>query len=117
MVKKEFISKDDLKLFMVANSVDQAVNEVTNFYRVYHSIRYVGPLTIVRLNKPLLDEEIKELNREFSDILVEGKIESSPPRPEEVEDKDHLKLPRLSMRFNRKDFGRLYEMIRRINGF
>ncbi len=115
MAQNGFISKDDLKLFTLANSAEKAIEEVADFYRIYHSIRYIGPLTVIRLNKKLSKEVIEKLNKEFKNILVQGKIEASPPRPEEAEDKDHLELPRISLRFNRKNYGRLYEMIRMIN--
>jgi len=115
LVKKEFISKDDLSLFKILNSPDDAVREVENFYKVYNSIRYVGPITMIRLNKKISEKDVQKLNKEFKDILVEGKISLSPPRPEEVEDRDHLELPRLSLKFNRRSYGRLYEMIRAIN--
>ena len=38
-----------------ANEVvfDRAVDEVTAFYRVYHSSRMVGPDFVIRLNHPL----------------------------------------------------------------
>ena len=117
MVKTGFISKDDLGLFSVACSADAAIEQVMNFYRTYHSIRYVGPLTIMRLNRPISDSQIAKLNKEFSEILVKGDIKASPPRPEEVEDRDCLELPRLSMQFDKHNFGKLHRMIARINGF
>jgi len=116
-VKTGFISKDDLGLFSVACSADAAIEQVMNFYRTYHSIRYVGPLTIMRLNRPISDSQIAKLNKEFSEILVKGDIKASPPRPEEVEDRDCLELPRLSMQFDKHNFGKLHRMIARINGF
>ena len=117
MLKNRYISEDDLKLFTAANSVDQAVNGVTGFYNVYHSMKYVGPLTIIRLNRPLSDKNIEALNQKFKDILVGGRIESSAPTAEEIKDNDYLDLPRLSMTFNKGKFGRLYDMIRAINTF
>jgi hypothetical protein len=40
-------------LFKVTTSVEEAVDEVTGFYRVYHSSRMVGPDFVIRLNRPL----------------------------------------------------------------
>lgn len=117
MVKKKFIHKEDLDLFYYAHSADEAVNYVVNFYKNYHSLRYVGPLTVIRLNKPLPPTAMNELNKKYSDILISGKIEASAPTPEEVRDKDHIDLPRLVMKFNKRDYGKLYRMVRRINEF
>ncbi len=117
MEKKGFIPKDDFLLFKIANTVDDAVKEIVNYYRVYDSIRFVGHSTVIRLNKRLSESDVRVLNKEFCDILSEGKIEDSKPLPEEVRDKDKLKLPRIVLCFNRRDYGRLSEMIRRINQF
>jgi uncharacterized protein (TIGR00730 family) len=115
MMRNKFVSESDFHLFKVTNSVKETVEYVRGFYRVYHSIRFVGPLTVLRLNKGITEKEIGKLSRDFSDILVDGKIESSPPRPEEVADRDHTDLFRLAMRFDKHNFGRLYELIGKIN--
>ena len=115
MMRTGYIPKDDFSLFRIINDVDEAVEEVAGFYRVYNSIRFVGPVTVIRMKKELSEECVRSLNRDFSDILSSGKIEPSGPLPEEVRGKDKVKLPRLTMKFNKRDYGRLYEMIRRIN--
>jgi hypothetical protein len=111
MIKGGFISKADLNLFTLVNTVKDAVSEILNFYRIYNSIRFVGPQTILRLNRNISESKIKELNRNFSDIILKGKIEACGPTPEELKDKDLIKLPRLSLCFDRHSYGRLNEMI------
>lgn len=115
MLKRNFILKEHLKLFKVVNSVQEAIDEIVNFYRIYHSIRFVGPLTVLRLNKSLPESKVKELNKKFKDILIEGKIQPSGPTTIEKEQKDFIDLPRLVMKFDRHSYGRLNEMIRSIN--
>jgi uncharacterized protein (TIGR00730 family) len=115
MVKRNFISKEHLKLFKIVSSVKEAIDEIVNFYRVYHSIRFIGPHTVLRLNRSLPDSKIIELNKTFKDILVEGKIQTSGPSAIEKEQKDFVDLPRLVMKFDRHSYGRLNEMIRQIN--
>jgi len=117
MLKNGFISKYDLSLFRMVNSAQEAVNEILNYYKNYHSIRFVGHLTVLRLNKPLSESAIAELNKEFADILVNGKICSAGPTKEELLDKDFPDLPRLIFPFNRNNYGRLNELIRKINEF
>jgi uncharacterized protein (TIGR00730 family) len=117
MIGGGYISERDLNLFKVVSSVDMAVDEVVGFYKVFHSIRYVGPKTVLRLNKELNAGQVAKLNKEFSGILLDGSIEEVGPLRDEVMDKDCLDLPRLVMQFNRHDYGLLYKMIRKINSF
>ena len=37
------------------------------------------------------------------------------PTPEEVEDNDHVELPRIAFNFNRNDYGRLRQLIDVLN--
>src|SRR5205085_483962 len=53
LVARRLISPSDLALFKVTDSVDAAVDEVLGFYRVYHSMRYVGGNLVLRLKRPL----------------------------------------------------------------
>src|SRR5437763_345600 len=41
LLKQGMISPEDLALYKVTDSVDEAVDEITRFYRVYHSMRFV----------------------------------------------------------------------------
>lgn len=114
--KNGFINKEDLDLFHVARDVDEAVRYVTDFYKVYHSIRYVGDLTVLRLTKELPSGAIAELNRQFKTLLTSGEIAASGPLRPEIEKCEYVDLPRLVMKFNRRDYGILYRMIAAING-
>ncbi|TAM38323.1 TIGR00730 family Rossman fold protein [bacterium] len=115
LLKSGFISKEDFSLFRIINNVDEAIKYIEDFYRVYHSLRYVSGLTVIRLNKKLTDKTLSFLNQEFKDILTGGAISVSPATKEEVERKEYPELPRLIMNFNMHDYGRLLEMIGVIN--
>ncbi len=108
------ISPDDFSLFTITDRLDVACNAISSFYDVYHSSRYVDELLVIRLQSELSDEAVAELNERFSDILVKGKIEKSKALSKELQDETFL-LPRLTLQFNQRDLGRLYEMIRAIN--
>lgn len=110
-----FISRSDLGLFVHAHTVEKAIDEILQFYKVYHSIRYIGDKTVIRLNCLLSNENIKELNKKYNNILRSGVIEVSDPLPIEREREEFLNLPRLIMNFNRHDYGKLYEMLRFLN--
>ncbi|MDP6924286.1 MAG: TIGR00730 family Rossman fold protein [Candidatus Scalindua sp.] len=113
--ERGFISNNDLSLLIRVNSIEQAVDEILQFFRIYHSIRYVGDKTVLRLNKPLSSEDINKLNMKYCSILRSGKIESTDSLPAEQEDEEFLDLPRLVMDFNRHDFGIFHEMLRFLN--
>jgi len=49
------IDAEDMNLFKVTDSADEAVEEIVRFYRRYHSSRYVGDKFVMRLNSPLSD--------------------------------------------------------------
>ena len=61
---------------------------------------------------------IGKLKEGFADILTPGgTIVSSGPLPAEQEEPELAHLPRLVLDFNRKDFGRLRNLIDEINRF
>src|SRR5439155_21740 len=79
------ISKEDMALFKVTTSVDQAVEEITRFYRVYHSSRTVGHQLVIRLVRPLPEKLVDRLSHDFADILLSGAIVQGPALAEEDE--------------------------------
>jgi uncharacterized protein (TIGR00730 family) len=111
LVENGYINKDDLSLFKLVRNVDEAVSLIDDFYRVYHSIRYVDDLTVVRLNSALSAQKLLLINQEFKDILTDGEIRASGPTGEEVLRNEFLELPRIVMNFNRRNYGRLLELI------
>ena len=115
LADRGLIAREDLKLFRVADSVDEAVDEIEGFYRNYHSSRYVGKRLILRLHVAPSDEQLEALNDEFSGLLESGKIE----RTEILsgEDGEMAHLPRLRLHFNRRAVGRLRGLIDQLNGF
>jgi uncharacterized protein (TIGR00730 family) len=109
------ISPPDTSLYRITHSVDEAVEEVLGFYRVYHSMRYVRKDLIVRLNRPISDATLARLNVEFKDIIWEGRIERADPDPQEANEPGLLDLPRLRFRFDRHGHSRFRQMIDLIN--
>ena len=117
LLEKGYISQEDRSLFIITDDVDEACEEIHRFYRVYHSSRYVekGERLAIRLKHSLSGEMMENLNTEFQDILVSGSIEQREAFPEEDTESDIADLPRLSLMFNRRNLGRLRELINRIN--
>lgn len=110
-----FINKEDFNLFYTARSVGDAVRYIEDFYKIYHSIRYVSGLTVIRLNRKISDRVLALLNKKFKDILTSGKIILSTAMEEEIQRGECPDLPRLIMHFNLRNYGRLCEMICTIN--
>lgn len=111
-----YIDGFDESLFHVTESVEDAVNVVDGFYRNYHSARYVRPLQVIRMNQPVTDSLLERLNREFSDIVVSGKIERlSAALEAEKDEPKTADLHRIAFRFDRKSYGRLRSLIDVLN--
>lgn len=116
LLDQGLISEDDPSLYVVTDSLDVAYKAIADFYRVYHSSRYVNGQYVMRLNCELSDAAVDQLNQEFSDILVKGKIEKAKAFPQEMGDETE-NLPRLVMHFNQRDYGRLHQFIMGLNRF
>ena len=114
-VRPGWISPEDLHLFRVATTVEQAADELLGFYRNYHSCRWVGNLLVLRLTMEPTKREIAELNRRFRDIVLSGTIRRVEAFPPERSGHDHVELPRLALRFDKFSYGRLRLLIDAIN--
>lgn len=114
LIERGLVSPEDSSLYTVTDNLDVAYEAINNFYRVYHSSRYVGDQLVIRLKSELSDADVEKLNADFSDILVKGRIEKSRALPQETPD-ETAELPRLVLYFNRRDSGRLYQLIATIS--
>jgi uncharacterized protein (TIGR00730 family) len=115
LLARRLISPEDLSLYCVTDNHQTAANEVLNFFRVYHSMRYVKRRLVLRLQSELSPELLEALNTHFTDILVEGRFEQRGALPAEKDEPDLAELPRLAFYFNRRSLGRLRQLIDAIN--
>jgi uncharacterized protein (TIGR00730 family) len=115
LLDRKWISPDDLSLFRVSPNVDDAVAEITRFYTVYHSARYVRNKLILRLNVEPTGALLEKWNADYADILESGRIERVPTHPHELDDEHTRDLPRLALHYNRRDAGRLRQLVDLIN--
>lgn len=114
LLGRGMISEDDLHLYHIAETPDDATRHVLGFYRNYHSCRYVRNELVIRTRHALRPEHVEELNDRFGVLLAAGKIRAAEPFPVE---ESALELPRLAFEHNRRHFGVLRSMIDRINTF
>lgn len=118
LLKRGLISGDDFSLFSITRDPAEAVALIDDFYRNYHSMRFVKNKLVIRLNRPLDSEHLRVLRDEFSEIITPGgNLQLTSALPEEADQPDLDKLPRLTMEFNRRSYGLLKAFIRRINSF
>ena len=115
LLRNELISPDDLNLYQITDDTDQAVKIITRFYRNFHSTRFVKDLFVIRLKHAPSDSALAAMNEDFGDINTGTPIKRIEPTPEEVEDNEHVDLARIAFNFNRKDYGRLRQMIDVLN--
>lgn len=115
ILRRRMIDKEDFALYKVTDNVDAAVDEITGFYRVYHSSRYVREQFVIRVAHPLPPAFVDALATEFEDIITEGGITQREALRAEREEADIFHLPRLVFRFDRIHFGRLRMLIDRLN--
>ena len=115
LLGRGMIDRNDLSLYKTTEDVEEAIGEILQFFRVYHSMRYVRSNLVMRLSSRLDDALLDAVNVHFADILTEGRFTQSDPLPEEKHERDLAHLPRLVFQFNRQDLGRLRQLIDCLN--
>lgn len=108
------ISPEDLHLYHITHSPQEAANHVLGFYRNYHSLRFVHDTLVLRIRRPLQPDQLDQLNHDFASLLKEGRIQQGNALKGE---REHLDLPRLYFTFTKRNYGRLRLMIDRINQY
>jgi uncharacterized protein (TIGR00730 family) len=109
------ISPDDLALYRLTDNWQAAVDEIMQFYRVYHSMRYVKEQLVLRINQPLAPGQLDEINTRFSDIVSKGHIVQRAALKDEKDEPELADLTRLVFHFNRHCLGRLRQLIDQLN--
>src|ERR1051325_8277 len=117
LLRNNFISPEDLDLYRLTDNPDEDVKIITRFYRNYHSMRFVRERLVIRLKHPPSESAIDNLNEDFADIIAGEKIRLVGATAEEREDNQCVDLPRLAFEFNKRDYGRLRQMIDLLNSF
>jgi uncharacterized protein (TIGR00730 family) len=109
------ISREDFSLYKLTDNVQEAVQEILQFFRVFHSMRYVKNKLVLRLKDTPSPAMMEVINSQFPDILASGDFQLSPPLPEERDETELTSFARLVFRFNRRSLGRLRQLIDLIN--
>lgn len=109
------ISPGDLDRVLITDSVEEAVAEVTGFWRNYDSLRWEKERLVMRLRVAPTVAELDELNHRFSGILESGRIAHTDPLPAELRDNDRLHLARVELVPKQRAVGELHRLVRALN--
>ena len=115
LLRDQLISPDDLNLYQITDNSDQAVKLITRFYRNFQSSRFVKELFVIRLKHPPTDSALAAMNEDFADIITGPNLHRIEPTTEEIADNDVVDLARIAFGFNRRDYGRLRQLIDVLN--
>src|SRR6266487_318983 len=115
LLKLGFVSSEDLYFFKILHSVKEAVAEISQFYKVYHSARWVGEKLVIRIALRLSNKAIVDLNEKFADIVRTGEIVQGHALRQEKNEPEIWSLPRLVLTPHRRSFGRFRQLIDAIN--
>ena len=114
LLAKGWISPEDRHLYFITDDPAAAARHVSDFYRNYHSQRYVRDDLVLRIRRPLQPKQVEALSEEFASLRVEGTLRQTGPLPGE---RQHPHLPRLVFHHTKHGFGRLRQMIDRVNAY
>jgi uncharacterized protein (TIGR00730 family) len=110
----KMISTEDLSLFRVTSSVEETVDELLRFYRVFDGMEFVNNRLAVRLRACLDDSRLEIIQRDFADILTDGVFRQEADLTVNGSQASSLRW-KLIFHFNRRSLGRLRQLIDKIN--
>ena len=115
LLDEGMVSKEDMYIFRRFSDPVEATDYINNFYRRYHSLRYIGKKIVVRLNSPIPDGLLKTLNEEYAEFLGNDGLQRCEALPQEADEPDLADMPRLVMEPNLRRPVDLYCLVRSIN--
>jgi uncharacterized protein (TIGR00730 family) len=115
LLVRGLVAPEDLALYRVCDSISDATSEIQDFYRNYHSIRYIGKHLIMRLNDEPSAQLVDSLNSKFGHLCRSGGFEIVQAHGAERAENDFIEKHRLRFDPNRSDAGGLRELINFLN--
>ncbi len=114
LLARGMINPEDVDLYKVTDNLDEAIDEILNFYSNYHSSRFVNEILVLRVRHAPTGAQLDALNDEFSDIVNAGSIEVRDALPDEEEALEHT---RVVFEYDRKSTGRLRQLVNTLNSY
>lgn len=115
LADNHYIKPDDINLLTPCASPAQAMQVVLDFYSNYHSSRRVDDLFMLRLNQPLNDHALAQLDARFGHICKSGGFVQQGVCEMEQDEPELGALTRLCFDFNERDQGSLRGLIDFVN--
>ncbi|MFA5308770.1 MAG: LOG family protein [Dehalococcoidales bacterium] len=115
LLAKDFIRPEDLSFYRIARSPEEGAALIKDYYSTYHSSRQVQDKLVIRLEKELPEDAISQLNASFRYIIKSGGIARTSPLTSEEDEPGLLIKPRITFTYDKKNAGRLNQMILMIN--
>ncbi len=115
LLEAKLISASDLHLFKITHSLDEAVDEILQFYKNFHSYRWVREQMVIRIHHRLTDAALAALNTEFDALLAADRIVQGAALPEEADDTEFTQFHRIILTPHKRDFGTIRLLLDAIN--
>ncbi|SFH81852.1 hypothetical protein SAMN05216206_0370 [Pseudomonas guineae] len=110
-----YILASDMHLVRLVHSVDEAAEEIAQFYRNYHSSRWLSERYVIRLNHALSEQTMLQLNSEFLDLCKHGDFQQQARCESEQDEPELCHMTRLAFAFSGRNHGRLRELLNLVN--
>jgi uncharacterized protein (TIGR00730 family) len=110
-----YILPSDMHLVRLVHSAEEAAEEITQFYRNYHSGRWLKERYVIRLNHALSDLAMLQVNNEFGELCKHGDFQQQAHCESEQDEPELCHLTRLAFAFNGRNHGRLRQLLDLVN--
>ncbi len=111
LVNRGLISAEDTALLKQARSAAEAMDHVSQFYRVFHTAQFAEDVMELLLHTAISAEALDSLNHDFNALVDEGAISQG-----ESCDAHGILRPCLRFHLDKRRIGLLYRLIDRLNG-
>jgi hypothetical protein len=113
--ENRYILPTDMKLMRLVYTVEEAVEQITQFYSNFHSSRWLQGQFVIRMNHKLSDQALEHMQEAFADLCLSGQFHQHAYSGEEHDDAQFSHLSRLAFAFTARNQGRLRELVDYIN--
>jgi uncharacterized protein (TIGR00730 family) len=110
-----YILAADMNLLKLVYSADEAVDEINQFYRNFHSTRWLKKKFVIRMRHALNEGALAHMHDAFADLRLNDDFHQHVYLGEEHDDVQFSHLTRLAFSFNGRTQGRLRELVNFIN--
>lgn len=115
LLKDGYILASDLNLMQLADSPEQAMRIIQQFYHNYHSSRWYDERYALRLHRPLTAQALDNINTLFADMCIHGGFSQEFNPAFAADDAEMQHLTHLTFLFDARTQGQLRALIDEVN--